>query len=76
MNVKSNLGTIDRAIRTGVGIVLVLWALAGGPGWAWLGLVLLATAAFSWCPLYRLLGLNTRERPGGPGTTGTGAPNH
>ena len=76
MNITENVGTLDRAVRAGIGTVLVLWALAGGPVLAWLGLILLATAVFSWCPLYRLSGLNTRERTGGGGSAGTGAPSH
>lgn len=76
MKITHNVGTIDRAIRAGVGVVLVLWALAGGPLLAWLGLVLLATAIVSWCPAYRVVGLNTRERSGGDRGAGTSAPGH
>lgn len=54
-----NVGKIDRAIRAAGGVGLVAWALLGGPVWAWIGLVPLATAAVSFCPLYPLLGINT-----------------
>ena len=54
-----NIGTIDRLVRAALGIALIVWALAGGPIWAWIGVVPLATAAFSFCPLYALLGLRT-----------------
>ena len=76
MKTTANIGTIDRAVRAALGIVLALWAMAGGPALAWLGLILLATAAFSWCPVYRVLGLNTRERPRGGRGPGTSAPSH
>ena len=56
---KSNVGGIDRILRGVVGIALILWALAGGPVWAWIGIVPLATALFSFCPLYTLIGLNS-----------------
>lgn len=31
----------------------------GGPVWAWVGVVPLATGVFKLCPAYSLLGLNT-----------------
>jgi hypothetical protein len=50
----------DRIIRAVVGIALIGATLAGWIGiWGWLGLVLLATAAFSFCPLYALCGCNS-----------------
>lgn len=45
-----------------LGLVLIAWAATGGPVWAWAGAVLLATALFNFCPLYRLLGINTCRR--------------
>lgn len=56
---KSNVGGIDRIARIGAGLGLVAWALLGGPAWAWIGVVPLATGATSFCPLYPILGLNT-----------------
>jgi hypothetical protein len=41
------------------GIGLVAWALAGGPVWAWIGVVPLATAALGWCPAYVPFGIST-----------------
>jgi hypothetical protein len=54
-----NVGSIDRLLRAALGIALIVWALAGGPMWAWIGVVPLATAAISFCPLYAMLGLRT-----------------
>ncbi len=55
-----NIGTIDRAARALVGLALVAWAaLLGGPIWAWIGVVPLATAGIGFCPAYTLLGVNT-----------------
>lgn len=56
---KSNVGGIDKILRIVAGIALILWAILGGPVWAWIGVVPLATGLFGWCPAYPLLGLNT-----------------
>jgi hypothetical protein len=55
-----NVGGIDRVLRIVVGLALVAWALlAGGPWWAWIGVVPLATGLIGTCPLYSVLGMNT-----------------
>lgn len=56
---KINVGGIDKILRIAVGLALVAWALMGGPLWAWVGVVPLATGAIGWCPAYTLFGLNT-----------------
>ncbi|NMG36963.1 DUF2892 domain-containing protein [Azoarcus sp. TTM-91] len=56
---KANVGGIDRMLRILVGLGLIAWALLGGPLWAWIGVVPLATGLASRCPLYPLLGLST-----------------
>lgn len=56
---KLNVGGIDRVLRILVGLALVAWAVMGGPVWAWIGVVPLATGAVGFCPLYPLLGFNT-----------------
>jgi phosphatidylglycerophosphate synthase len=59
----TNIGSVDRTARAAVGVVLIALAAAGvlGP-WAYVGVILLITAAVSFCPLYRLLGLSTRAK--------------
>jgi hypothetical protein len=54
-----NVGMLDRGARVVVGLALIAWALAGGPVWAWIGLVPPATGAVGSCPLYSLLGFRT-----------------
>jgi hypothetical protein len=54
-----NIGMIDRALRAVAGLALIGWALNGGPAWAWIGVVPLATAAIGFCPAYTLLGFST-----------------
>ena len=56
---KINVGGIDKILRIAVGLALVAWALMGGPVWAWVGVVPLATGVIGWCPAYTLFGLNT-----------------
>ena len=54
-----NVGMIDRIARALIGIALLAWAAMGGPVWAWIGIVPLATAAISFCPLYTILRIRT-----------------
>jgi hypothetical protein len=57
---KANVGGIDRIIRIVVGLALVAWAaVLGGPVWAWIGVVPLATGLIKFCPVYPILGMNT-----------------
>lgn len=56
---KLNVGGIDRVLRILAGLGLIAWAAVGGPVWAWIGVVPLATGAIGFCPVYPLLGLNT-----------------
>ncbi len=55
-----NMGGTDRILRIVLGLALIIMTLSGVIGaWGWLGLVPLATAAFGFCPLYKMLGMNT-----------------
>ncbi|MCQ4347098.1 DUF2892 domain-containing protein [Pseudomonas stutzeri] len=56
---QKNVGGIDKIARILVGIALIVWALAGGPVWAWIGVLPLATGLLGWCPAYTLLGIRT-----------------
>lgn len=58
---NANVGTIDRSLRIIVGIALIALAVTGQIGyWGYIGVVPLLTGVFSFCPLYRALGMNTR----------------
>lgn len=69
----ANVGSIDRTIRFVVGLLLVVFPfvpqtaalLAGWGNWAYavpvIGLVMLATAIFRFCPAYTLFGVRTCE---------------
>lgn len=57
---KANVGGIDRVLRIVVGLALVAWVLfAGGPVWAWIGVLPIATGFLNFCPAYTILGINT-----------------
>lgn len=56
---KLNVGGIDRTLRILAGLGLIGWALMGGPVWAWIGVVPLATGLIGFCPFYPILGMNT-----------------
>ncbi|MEP7299796.1 MAG: DUF2892 domain-containing protein [Burkholderiales bacterium] len=60
---KTNLGSLDRALRIGAGIVLIGLSVSGliGP-WGYVGIVPLLTGLVSFCPLYAMLGLNSCPR--------------
>ena len=59
-----NVGGLDRILRIVVGLVLIALTLGGQIGlWGWIGVVPLLTGAFSFCPLYRLIGINTCAKP-------------
>jgi len=61
---KLNVGTTDRIIRAVLGIALIAATLAGwSVFWGLVGVVLLATAAVSFCPLYAVLGKSTCAAP-------------
>ena len=57
---KTNVGTIDRALRIVAGLVLLGLFASGWIGtWGVIGLVPLATGLLGFCPLYQVLGIHT-----------------
>ena len=62
-----NVGTIDQYIRIALGLALIAFVFRTGtmdpiwPVFLPIALILLATAFFSLCPLYALLGWSTAE---------------
>jgi hypothetical protein len=59
------MGRVDRLSRTGLGIALVASAAVGAlGGWAYLGLLAIATGLLGRCPVYSMLGYSTL-RPSG-----------
>lgn len=65
MEMKQNVGSTDKMIRIVAGVILLLVLVFVQDGWRWIGLlgiVLLATAFLGTCPIYTLLGMNTKEK--------------
>lgn len=60
---KANVGTLDRTLRIGAGVVLIGLSATGviGP-WGYLGIIPLLTGLVSVCPAYSLLGINSCPR--------------
>ena len=57
---KVNEGSIDRAVRIVVGLVLISLVFIGPQSpWGWIGVVPLATGLIGWCPAYTLFGIDT-----------------
>ncbi|MFO0626504.1 MAG: DUF2892 domain-containing protein [Polyangiales bacterium] len=56
----TNEGTVDRALRVAVGLVLLTLAFVGPrTPFGFVGIVPLATGLLGSCPLYTLLGIST-----------------
>lgn len=57
---KVNVGGADRILRIVAGLVLIGLAITGTIGvWGWVGVIILATGVFSFCPAYSLIGVKT-----------------
>ena len=55
-----NVGSLDRLVRIVIGIALLAIVFVGPETrWGWLGLIPLATGIVGWCPLYRVLRIDT-----------------
>jgi len=55
-----NEGTIDRALRVILGLVLLSLIFVGPKTmWGLVGLIPLATGLIGYCPAYQILGLST-----------------
>jgi len=62
---SNNVGTLDRAVRIGAGVLLMALAAMGTIGaWGYIGVVPLLTGMAGTCPAYSLFGLSTCARRG------------
>lgn len=60
VNMKKNVGSIERTIRIILGLGILSLAFVGPESpWAYLGIVPLATGLVGWCPPYALFGFST-----------------
>ena len=59
-SMKPNIGSIDRAVRILLGLILISTVFVGPKmAWGWIGILPLATGLIGFCPIYALLGINT-----------------
>ena len=56
---RKNVGTIDRAARAVLGLVILGLGVMFQSWWGALGAVPLFTAVVGWCPPYAMLGFST-----------------
>ncbi|MEX0770558.1 MAG: DUF2892 domain-containing protein [Balneolaceae bacterium] len=56
---RKNVGNTDSVIRAILGTVILLIGLYYGSWWGVAGLILIFTGAVSWCPIYKVLGIQT-----------------
>ncbi|MGY0218498.1 YgaP family membrane protein [Endozoicomonadaceae bacterium StTr2] len=55
-----NAGSIDRAVRVVLGLVLISLVFIGPQTpWGWVGSIFLVTGLVGMCPLYSIFGINT-----------------
>jgi hypothetical protein len=60
----TNEGSLDRALRLIVGVILLSLVFVGPKTlWGLVGLVPLLTGTVGFCPLYRVFGLSTCRAP-------------
>lgn len=61
----ANIGLDDRMIRFAIGMIVASVLINQNSVWALSGLVIFITAATGFCPLYKLLGINTKKATDG-----------
>ena len=57
-----NIGSTERLLRISAGVVIIVLGLYFQSWWGVIGLVPLLTGLFRFCPLYKMLGMNTCKR--------------
>ncbi len=57
-----NVGSTERLLRIIVGVVIIGLGLYFQSWWGVVGIIPLLTGLFRFCPLYKMLGMNTCKR--------------
>ena len=56
----ANVGTLDKVLRIIAGLILIALVFVGPQTpWGWIGLIPLVTGLIGFCPLYKIIGVNT-----------------
>ncbi len=61
----ANVGLDDRMKRFAIGMTAAAVLINNNSAWAFVGLFIFLTAAVGFCPLYKLLGINTKKATDG-----------
>jgi hypothetical protein len=57
-----NVGGFDRILRIVVGLILLALAITDIVGvWGYIGLIPLLTGVLKFCPVYKIVGINTSK---------------
>lgn len=59
---KTNVGSVDRTLRLVAGIGLAIGGVIFESYWGLIGVVLLATAVFRYCPFYAPFNISTYKK--------------
>jgi len=60
---EKNIGSVDKALRILLGLVLVALVFVGPQTvWGWIGVPVILIALFGWCPLYKVLGISSCKK--------------
>jgi hypothetical protein len=62
IDMKSNVGTIDRLLRIIIGLVVALFGVVFESWWGLIGIVFIATGLFRLCPLYIPFKISTDKK--------------
>jgi type IV secretory pathway TrbD component len=62
MKMKSNVGPVDRLLRIIVGLAIAILGVVFENWWGLVGIVLIATGLFKFCPLYWALKMSTLKK--------------
>ena len=58
-----NIGKTDKTIRLVIGFALISLVFFGPQTpWGWVGSILILTALLSFCPLYKIIGIQTCQK--------------
>jgi hypothetical protein len=61
---KKNIGGIDRGVRFILGVLIVAAGIIFKSYWGLIGISLMVTALFSFCPLYVPFGISSCKQKG------------
>ena len=57
--IKKNVGNMDAILRVILGMIILFAGLYFNNLWGLLGIILVGSGALSFCPIYRLFGVQT-----------------